>query len=420
MSGSDNIITRFFKEYGLGFVIAAGFFGSGTIYILCASGVEFGYKLLWAIVLSGLVGIKAQSMSILLGIHRKPLMTLISEKIGRGPATIIAVYLCCLATLWILQLRAADGMALSYLLGQRISWIPLNYVVMILAIVFVTANVYSRLEKFITGILFITVLCFIGIAFMTAPEAGEFLSGFVPRLSDPQMPARYLILLVSIVGTTVLWPNFFLQSTIVKEKGWINANDYRFAVRDTVLGFTVGVMGSGAILIGSAAIIRPLGIATIETFITPALVLSETIGYMGSVLFLVGLFLAAFNSSIVITTTMVYILHQAVGKPVKFGDRSFLALFIIISVIGSLFPEVTRLTGLSVVDAIILFPGVNGALGLPLVMLLMFGFKYALSRDQQRPWRNLSNLADVLIVLLTFIIAARSIKSLVGFFFTFS
>jgi Mn2+/Fe2+ NRAMP family transporter len=74
-------------------------------------GVEFGYKLLWAIILSGLVGIKAQSMSILLGIHRKPLMTLISEKTGRGPATIIAVYLCCLATLWILQLRAADGMA---------------------------------------------------------------------------------------------------------------------------------------------------------------------------------------------------------------------------------------------------------------------------------------------------------------------
>lgn len=417
MHRRDDIITRFFKEYGLGFVIAAGFFGSGTIYILCASGIQFGYKLLWAVVISGMVGIKAQSMSILLGIHRKPLMVMISEKIGRGPATLIAVCLCCLATLWILQLRAADGMALSYLLGERISWIPLNYAVMLLAIVFVTANVYSRLEKFITGMLFLTVLCFIGIAFMTAPEPASFFSGFLPRLSDSRLPTDYLLLLVSIVGTTVLWPNFFLQSSMVKEKGWKGADDYRFAVRDTVFGFTVGVLGSAAILVSSAAIIRPLGIEKLDTFITPALILSETVGHMGSILFLVGLFLAAFNASIVITTTMVYILHQAVGKPVRFGDRSFLVLFIIISVIGSLFPEVTRLTGMSVVDAIIVFPGVNGALALPFVVLIMFGFKYALTRDYKGLWGKISNIADILIVLLTFFIAARSIRSLALFFF---
>lgn len=412
---SGNIIKRFFEEYGLGFVIAAGFFGAGSIYILSASGIRFGYALLWAVVLSGLIGVKTQSMSIILGIHRKPLMVLIREKIGKGLALGLAVYLSAIATLWVMELRAADGMALAHMIGGGISWQLWNYGVMGLAILFVLANVYSRLEKFVTGFLFITVLCFIIIACLKPPEPSTFFKGLIPRFEDAKLSAEYIVLVVCILGTTVLWPNLFLQSTIVKEKGWKDAAHFRFAVRDTVFGFSIGILGSAAILIASATIIKPLGVDKLKTFITPALILSQSVGHVGSILFLLGLFMAAFNSSIVITTTIVYILHQAAGKPVKFGDRSFLVAFTVISLIGSLFPEVSRLTGMTVVDAIILFPGVNGALGLPIVVLFMFGFKYALIKKDfsiKTGLSRLSNFADLLIVLLTLFIAVRSVGSL--------
>lgn len=403
----------FFQRYGPGCIIAAGFFGAGSIFILSAAGISFGYGLLWAVLLSGAIGVKAQSLSIRVGIWRKPLMVLLRERAGRPMSVLLAVYLCIIATLWVLELRAADGMALSLLLGGGISWEWLNYAVGGLAILFVAANIYSRFEKFITVFLFLTVLCFIAVACLRPPPLLPLIEGLVPYLSAEFATTEYGVLVVCILGTTVLWPNIFLQSTLVRTKGWTTAADYRLALRDTVLGFAIGIAGSAAILISSATIIRPMGIAKLESFITPALVLSESVGAIGGVLFLAGLFMAAFNSSIVITITLVNILNQALDRPATFGDRRFLITFAVISIIGSLFPLVARATGMTIVDAIILFPGVNGALGLPLVIVLLFAFKPRRPTGRHRTRTDqASDLTDIAIVVLTVFIGLRSITNL--------
>lgn len=53
------VVAEFFRKYGLAFIMVASFFGSGSIFIASAAGVQFGYALIWAVVGAVLLGFMA-------------------------------------------------------------------------------------------------------------------------------------------------------------------------------------------------------------------------------------------------------------------------------------------------------------------------------------------------------------------------
>jgi len=57
-----------FKKIGPGVLVAAAFVGPGTVTACTLAGVEFGYALLWAMLLSVFATIILQEMSARLGI----------------------------------------------------------------------------------------------------------------------------------------------------------------------------------------------------------------------------------------------------------------------------------------------------------------------------------------------------------------
>ncbi|MFT6935597.1 MAG: manganese transport protein, partial [Maribacter sp.] len=57
-----------FKRSGPGVLIAAAFIGPGTVTACTLAGVDFGYALLWAMVLSILATIVLQGMAARLGV----------------------------------------------------------------------------------------------------------------------------------------------------------------------------------------------------------------------------------------------------------------------------------------------------------------------------------------------------------------
>ena len=59
---------KFFKNIGPGPLVAAAFIGPGTVTLCTIAGVNFGYALLWAMVLSIVATVVLQEMSARLGI----------------------------------------------------------------------------------------------------------------------------------------------------------------------------------------------------------------------------------------------------------------------------------------------------------------------------------------------------------------
>ena len=76
------MIKKWFQNLGPGTLIAAAFIGPGTITICTFAGVNFGFNLLWAMLLSIIATIILQEMAARLGIiSQKGLSEVIREEI---------------------------------------------------------------------------------------------------------------------------------------------------------------------------------------------------------------------------------------------------------------------------------------------------------------------------------------------------
>lgn len=230
----NDTLLGFFQQYGLAFVIVASYFGSGSVFIASAAGVRFGYALLWAVVGVVVLGFMAQDMSARLGIFGEPLMIFLRHKLGRPIALGLAVVLSTGCIAWALELTAAVGKGVSVLLGGAIGWMPLAVITGLLAIITGLMN-YDRIEQIMTGMLLGLLVIYVIVAGSSSPSLTATLGGFVP-----QLPGGSLTLVVAILGTTALWPNFFLESNLVTQKGWTNATDVSAMRRDLGIGYAVG------------------------------------------------------------------------------------------------------------------------------------------------------------------------------------
>ncbi|WP_254535185.1 NRAMP family divalent metal transporter [Halomarina litorea] len=396
-------VSEFFEKYGLGFVMVASYFGSGSVFIASSAGVQFGYALIWAVGGAVLLGFMAQDMSARLGIFGEPLMVFVRRKLGRGPATGIAVLLSVGCVAWCLELTAAVGKGIEVLIGGAVGWQPLALVTGAAAIVVGIVG-YDWIEKLMTGMMIGLLVAYVLVAGISAPDIGGIVAGAVPSIPGPGA----LTLAAAILGTTALWPNFFLESILVRQKGWVDASAIPTMRRDLTVGYIVGGITTIAIIVATAAVLRPAGVTQLDTFITPGLVLAEILGEWALVLFLVGALAAAFNSIVPIMWTPAYMIPQAMGMDVSADDKRFKLVYVALVAIGSLSPVVHAVFGLSVVDMIILFPAYNGVVGLPITAALLF---WAVNdRDTMGEHRNgrWLNAANVLLVVLSVYLAVSS------------
>ncbi|HSH44953.1 MAG TPA: divalent metal cation transporter, partial [Longimicrobiales bacterium] len=266
-----NVIQKFFRNYGLAFIMVASYFGSGSIFIASEAGVRFGYGLIWAVVLSTVIGLVAQDMSARLGIFGEPLMGFTRRKLGQPAALLIALWLTLGCILWTLELTAAVGAGVSQLMGGAIGWQPLAVVTGVLAIV-AGIRGYDSLEHLMTGMMFSLLIIYVVVATASGPDLGGVALGFLP-IEGFSLTA--LTLIAGILGTTALWPNFFLESILVREKGWTRKEDVRTMRRDLIFGYSVGGIVTIAVLVVAATVLRPMGISRLDSFLTPGFALAD-------------------------------------------------------------------------------------------------------------------------------------------------
>ncbi len=252
---------KWFKTSGPGILIAAAFIGPGTVATCSKAGSNFGFALMWAMILSVLATIVLQEMAARLG-----LVT------GEGLATNIRKQLTHPLSRWVALLLILSAIAIgnaAYEAGNisggilgldalgaqstfDIGSLSINGwsigIGVIAAILLYLGN-YKLLERILVGLVVLMSLAFIITAIATKPDLRVLFKGsFIPSFPDGS-----LLTIVAIVGTTVVPYNLFLHASLVSEK-WKSVTALKDVRRDTIIAIILGGLVSMAIIVCAAAL----------------------------------------------------------------------------------------------------------------------------------------------------------------------
>ncbi|UPM43177.1 NRAMP family divalent metal transporter [Halocatena salina] len=348
--------------YGLGLLFSANVFGAGSVYILSNTGANFGFTLLWTLPLALFVDMGMHEMSGRLATIDKPLMEYIRNTIGTGPSKVVSVGLAFIMHFWAISNYAVAGTALVWLT-------PINntYLGMILAagsgIAILELRVYDRIEAAITTLIFAVFGIYLVLVFGINLPVQQVATGLVPALTSD---IGYLVTIVGLFGTTVYYPNFFIQSSIRPTKGWTEMALYR---RDNFVGITFVILLSIAVISVSAAVLEP-GTPTLTSPGTP---LASILGSTALTVFVFAVFLASFTSATGTLFGAGFLVPQAWGYTTVFGDylfRRIVQALIVLSVIFAIL--LLEVTDMSTVRLALVMPAVNGLIGLPITALALY------------------------------------------------
>ncbi|MEM6515250.1 MAG: Nramp family divalent metal transporter [Bacteroidota bacterium] len=334
---------RFFKNIGPGPLIAAAFIGPGTVTVCTLAGVQDGFSLLWAMLLSIFATIVLQEMSARVGlVTQKGLSEVVRSQISnvfwRGAAILLlisaivignAAYEAGNVSGGVLGLESVFGNPNFNFIGLQVNVFSL--IIGIIAFLLLFFGNYKTLEKALVTLMVFMSLSFLITAIMTRPNLIEIFKGmFVPNLSEDNV-----LTVIALVGTTVVPYNLFLHASLVNEK-WRNVSDLKFAKRDTIIAITIGGLVSMCIII-SAAAIRSSSISSAADL---ARSLEPLFGASAKYILSLGLFAAGITSAITAPLAAAYVAAGCLGWSTGMTSGGFRAVWIFVLFLGVLFSSI--------------------------------------------------------------------------------
>jgi Mn2+/Fe2+ NRAMP family transporter len=234
---------------GPGLIVMVGDNDAGGVSTYAQAGQDFGYSLLWTLVLLVPVLIVNQEMVVRLGaVTGVGQARLIKERFGSFWAWFSVGGLFLLNFLII----STEFIGVS-LAGEYFGFSPYLVVpvaALLLIGITVTGN-FRRWERAMFVFLFASLLV-IPLAILSHPDPLAAFKGFVQPSVQGGFTSNAALLIIAIVGTTVApWQLFFQQSNVIDKR--ITPRWLEYEKADTALGALVVVVGAAAIMIAAAS-----------------------------------------------------------------------------------------------------------------------------------------------------------------------
>jgi Mn2+/Fe2+ NRAMP family transporter len=318
---------------GPGIIAASGGNDAGGIAIYSSSGAEFGYRMLFFMLLVAVGLVLVQEMAARLGAYTgKGLAALIREEFSLRVAAFALVCLL-VANLGLVVSEFAGIAAALELFGvSRYLSVPVAAVVIWGLVVFGSYRYAERLFL----LLALVFLTYPVAAVLAHPDWGEVAANaFWPHLSGSK---GFLFLAVAVIGTTITPYMQHYQAAAVADKG-IGPDDYRLERLDVILGVAFACLVAVFIIIATGATIG--GTGPLHSASEAAAALRPVAGARAELLFGVGLLGASALAAAVVPLSTAYALSEAIGveRSVSrtFAEAPlFLGLFTGQIVVGSL------------------------------------------------------------------------------------
>ncbi len=295
---------KFLAFSGPGYMVAVGYMDPGNWATSLAGGSAFGYTLLSVILLSNLMAILLQALSLKLGIvaerdlaqacrdhYSKPVA------FGLWVACEIAIAACDLAEV------IGSAIALKLLFGLPLIIGVCVTALDVLVVMYLQNKGFRLLEAFVIVLIGTIALCFLLEMFFSRPEGMALLAGFIPKgeiLTNKDM----LFVAIGILGATVMPHNLYLHSAVVQTRNYDRTPaGKREAIRFGTLDSTIALMGAlfinGAILVVGAAVFHKAGKTDVAEIQDAYQLLSPMLGVgIASTLFAVALLASGQNSTL--------------------------------------------------------------------------------------------------------------------------
>jgi len=401
------MIKSWFKNIGPGPLVAAAFIGPGTVTLCTVAGVNFGYALLWAMVLSIVATIVLQEMSARLGIITQKglaeiIRTEIKHPVFKGLSIVLILSAIVIGNAAYEAGNISGGvLGLESVLGeysQQIGSFSLNYFsvsIGLIAFVLLYIGNYKILEKALVSLVILMSIAFMITAILTKPNLIEVFKGiFVPKFPD-----NSILTVIGLIGTTVVPYNLFLHASLVKEK-WNNKSDLKYARKDTIIAVILGGIVSMCIIISAAAIQT----SEINNAADLAKGLEPLFGSFSKYFLAIGLFAAGITSAITAPLAAAFVATGCLGWSTKMTSKKFRAVWIFILVVGVL----SSSSGVKSIEIIKFAQVANGIL-LPVIagFLIWIMNKQSVLGDYKNTMRQ--NIISIIILAITIFLGVKSI-----------
>jgi len=243
---------------GPGFLVAVGYMDPGNWATDLAGGAKFGYTLLSVIMVSNLMAILLQHLSIKLGVATgRDLAQACRDHYSRP--TVWFLYILCEFAIAACDLAEVVGSAigLQLLFGIPLVWGCLITALDVMIVLLLQHRGFRYIEALVITLILTIGGCFAVELFVAKPDLGGVLGGFIPRL-EILRNSEMLYVAIGILGATVMPHNLYLHSSIIQTRKFVQnsagkAEAIKFGTIDSTFALMFALFINAAILVLAAA-----------------------------------------------------------------------------------------------------------------------------------------------------------------------
>ncbi len=351
---------------GPAFVAAIAYVDPGNVAANVSSGVQFGYLLLWVIVVANVLAALVQYLSAKLGlVTGRSLPEAIGNRM-RGPLRLAywaQAELVAMATDVAEMIGGAIALRILFGLPLLVGGI-LTGMVSLLLLTIQDRRGQLIFERVITGLLLVIAIGFAASFFVKTPPPEAVISGLVPQFRGTES----VLLAAAILGATVMPHAVYLHSGLALDRhGHPDAGPHRRRLLrvtrlDVVLAMTVAGTVNAAMLLVAAINLQNRGLtASIEGAYAA---IHDTLGATIAVLFAIGLLVSGLASASVGAYAGAMIMQGLLHRSIPMVVRRLVTLCPAVAILAAGFDPTRTL----VLSQVVLSFGIPFAV-IPLVRL---------------------------------------------------
>ena len=367
------------------------------------AGSQFGFTLLWALLLSIVITIFLQTIAVRIGIISQSSLsnTIVSQFRSKTIRRLSIILI--LSAILVGNIAYEAGNISGGVLGLEAVFGNLgiagynaySLIIGFIAFIILLLGNNRLLEKILMGLVLFMSLAFLFTAFKIGPDIKSFFSG----LFIPSFPENSLLIIIGLIGTTVVPYNLFLHVSLAKEK-WTSPKDLKEAKIDTIVAVLVGGLISICIIISATSI----GLDQLNSAIDLAKGLEPVFGNFSKRLISFGLFAAGLTSAITAPLAAAYVTCGCLNWSTELKSFRFRMVWAIVLIVG----VVCSSLNISSIEIIKFAQVANGIL-LPTItfFLILIANNNNVLGKYVNNWKH--NLVSFFILLITLILGIKSI-----------
>ncbi|MBC8781219.1 Nramp family divalent metal transporter [Staphylococcus capitis] len=301
---------KFLAFLGPGLLVAVGYMDPGNWITSMQGGAQYGYTLLFVILISSLAAMLLQSMTVRLGIATGKDLAQMTRHFLSKP---VAIIFWIIAELAIIATDIAEvigsAIALDLIFGIPLIVGALITVFDVFLLLFIMRFGFRKIEAIVGTLIFTVLAIFVFEVFISSPQLTDILNGFVPH-KEIVTNQGILYIALGIIGATIMPHNLYLHSSIVQSRKYDRhdneekAQAIKYATIDSNLQLSIAFVVNCLLLTLGAALFFGTktndlgGFYDLYHALKTESVLGATLGGVMSTLFAVALLASGQNSTI--------------------------------------------------------------------------------------------------------------------------